>query len=54
MVNQLRIVKPAVIARIEYECLILDPRTVLPRQDAALITGLKSVLNGGGIIEEKQ
>ena len=54
LLNQLRMVKPAVIARIENECLILDPRTVLPRQDAALITGLKSVLNGGGIIEEKQ
>lgn len=54
LLNQLRMCTPAVIARIENERLILDPRTVLPWQDVSLMSGLKMVLNEGGIIVEKQ
>lgn len=42
---QLRQQKPAVVARIQDERVVLDPRTVLPDQEEALLAGLKSVLS---------
>jgi L-seryl-tRNA(Ser) seleniumtransferase len=46
LAEKLRSVKgsPAVIARIENNQLLLDPRTVLPEQDGALVTALKEAL----------
>jgi L-seryl-tRNA(Ser) seleniumtransferase len=46
LAEKLRSVKgsPAVIARIENNRLLLDPRTVLPEQDGALVTALKEAL----------
>jgi L-seryl-tRNA(Ser) seleniumtransferase len=41
---QLRATTPRIIARIEADRLILDPRTVLPDQDQKLIVALTSVL----------
>lgn len=41
---QLRQVNPPIIARIDNQQLLLDPRTVLPEQDKVLITGLKQAL----------
>ena len=41
---RLRQVHPPVIARIDNNQLLLDPRTVLPEQDKALIVILKQVL----------
>jgi L-seryl-tRNA(Ser) seleniumtransferase len=42
--RRLRLVKPPVIARIERDRLLLDPRTVDPRDDDTLISTLKSAL----------
>lgn len=42
---QLRQVEPPIIARIEKDLLVLDPRTVLISQDNLLLTSLKSILN---------
>ncbi|NJN92754.1 MAG: L-seryl-tRNA(Sec) selenium transferase [Anaerolineales bacterium] len=42
--TQLRRADPPVITRIENQRLLLDPRTVLPEQDKALITVLKHTL----------
>jgi len=39
---RLRAAKPPVIARIERGCLLLDPRTVLPEQDASLVAAVKA------------
>jgi L-seryl-tRNA(Ser) seleniumtransferase len=41
----LRQVSPPIIARLENDRLVLDPRTILPEQDQALLTGLKACLN---------
>ncbi len=41
---RLRALETPIIARVEDDALLLDPRTVLPEQDAVLIDGLKSVL----------
>ena len=41
---RLRAADPPVVARIEDEQLLLDPRTVLPEQDAALVNVLRAVL----------
>jgi len=43
---QLRALETPIIARIEDDALLLDPRTVLPEQDSALVNGLKSALTG--------
>jgi L-seryl-tRNA(Ser) seleniumtransferase len=43
-VARLRSVATPVIARIEDERVLLDPRTVLPSQDAALLAGLASAM----------
>jgi L-seryl-tRNA(Ser) seleniumtransferase len=40
---QLRACDPPVIARIEEDRLLVDPRTVLPRDEADLLAGLKSL-----------
>jgi L-seryl-tRNA(Ser) seleniumtransferase len=37
---------PPIIARIEDERLLLDPRTVLPEQDGVLIDGVRAALRG--------
>lgn len=44
LATSLRQVHPPVIARIENDQLLLDPRTVLPEQDKALLTALKRAL----------
>jgi L-seryl-tRNA(Ser) seleniumtransferase len=41
---RLRAADPPIIARIEGERLLLDPRAVLPEQDATLIKVLRAVL----------
>ncbi len=41
----LREQRPAVIARVENNLVLLDPRTVLPDQDSSLLTSLKNALN---------
>jgi L-seryl-tRNA(Ser) seleniumtransferase len=38
---------PPIVARIEGDQLLLDPRTVLPEQDAMLIEVVRAVLTGG-------
>jgi L-seryl-tRNA(Ser) seleniumtransferase len=42
--RRLRTGDPAVVARIEDDRLLLDPRTVRPDQDAALLKALKAAL----------
>ena len=44
--QKLRAADPPVIARIEDDRLLLDPRTVLPEQDKTLVSVLKTVLVG--------
>jgi L-seryl-tRNA(Ser) seleniumtransferase len=44
LAKRLRLGDPPIIARIEDNRLLLDPRTVDPREDAALVTGLKAAL----------
>lgn len=43
--TQLRQAEPPIIARIENDLLVLDPRTVLISQDNLLLTSLKSILD---------
>lgn len=38
---------PPVVARVEADCVVLDPRTVLPEQDAALLRVLRATLKAG-------
>lgn len=42
--RRLRTGDPAVVGRIENDCLLLDPRTVRPDEDAALLKALKTAL----------
>ena len=42
--RQLRTGKPVVVARIEDAMLLLDPRTVMPSQDEALVSALSDAL----------
>jgi L-seryl-tRNA(Ser) seleniumtransferase len=44
LAEKLRQTNPPVIARIDHDQLLLDPRTVLPEQDKALIAALKQAL----------
>jgi L-seryl-tRNA(Ser) seleniumtransferase len=44
LAQRLRANRPPVITRIEKDVLLLDPRTVLPEQDATVIRALQSVL----------
>ena len=46
LMRRLRQCDPPVIARIEDERVLLDPRTVLPEEEPALLIGLKNVLSG--------
>jgi L-seryl-tRNA(Ser) seleniumtransferase len=43
--KQLRAQNPPIIARTTNDKVLLDPRTVLPEQEAVLLVGLKNVLN---------
>ena len=42
--KKLRLEQPPVIARTENDRILLDPRTVLPEQDGALLVNLTNVL----------
>jgi L-seryl-tRNA(Ser) seleniumtransferase len=44
LAEKLRHTAPPIIARIDRDQLLLDPRTVLPEQDKALMTALKQTL----------
>ncbi|MFC1998462.1 L-seryl-tRNA(Sec) selenium transferase [Chloroflexota bacterium] len=44
MVRKLRTQKPYVVGRIEKDTLLLDPRTVLPDEDADLIKAIRTVI----------
>jgi len=44
LARRLRLGQPPVVARIEREHLLLDPRTVLPEQDASLIQAVRAAL----------
>lgn len=46
LLAKLRRGAPPVIARVEADCAVFDPRTVLPEQDEDLIAALKSVMRG--------
>jgi L-seryl-tRNA(Ser) seleniumtransferase len=46
--EKLRHLAPAVIARVENDLVLLDPRTVLPEQDGALLVNLMNVLEKRG------
>jgi L-seryl-tRNA(Ser) seleniumtransferase len=39
--------EPPVVARVEDDALVFDPRTVLPEQDEAFIAAAQAVLDGG-------
>jgi L-seryl-tRNA(Ser) seleniumtransferase len=41
---RLRAMNPPVIARLENDCVVFDPRTVLPEQEGALLVGIKNAL----------
>lgn len=43
--KRLRAQNPPIIARTENDKILLDPRTVLPEQEGALLVGLKNVFN---------
>jgi len=45
LAEQLRQGQPPIVARIEDNQLVLDPRTVLPEQESALLAALKGVLD---------
>lgn len=47
LARRLRTDDPPVIGRIERDRLLLDPRTVLPRQDAPLLAAVRSALATG-------
>jgi L-seryl-tRNA(Ser) seleniumtransferase len=44
LATRLRLETPALVGRIEHDRLLLDPRTVLPGQDEALLKTVKGVL----------
>ena len=43
--KRLRAQNPPIIARTTNDKVLLDPRTVLPEQEGALLVGLKNVIN---------
>jgi L-seryl-tRNA(Ser) seleniumtransferase len=45
LARRLRLGDPAVVARIELDALLLDPRTVLPGEEAALLRALTTALS---------
>ena len=44
LLGRLRSAQPPIIARAENDCVVLDPRTVLPEQEAALLAGIRGAL----------
>jgi len=48
LANDLRFATPAVLGRIDGECLLLDLRTVLPRHDVCLVDVFRATTNKGG------
>jgi len=46
LARRLRQSDPPVVARIERDALLLDPRTVLPQQDSTLVQAVKTALRG--------
>ena len=46
LARRLRQSDPPVVARIERDALLLDPRTVLPQQDSTLVQAVKAALRG--------
>jgi L-seryl-tRNA(Ser) seleniumtransferase len=48
LARRLRTGDPSVLGRIERDRLLLDPRTVLPREDAALLRALQSAMAAEG------
>jgi L-seryl-tRNA(Ser) seleniumtransferase len=48
ILQALRRTHPPIIARIENDTILLDPRTVFPEQEAALLRNLHQVLNNPG------
>jgi L-seryl-tRNA(Ser) seleniumtransferase len=42
LARRLRLGQPPVVARIEHERLLLDPRTVLPEEDVSLIAAVRA------------
>jgi L-seryl-tRNA(Ser) seleniumtransferase len=44
LARRLRLSGPAVVARVEHGRLLLDPRTVHPRDDASLLRALREAL----------
>ena len=46
LARRLRLSDPPVVARIERDALLLDPRTVLPRQDSTVVQVVKTALGG--------
>ena len=42
--RRLRLGQPSVVARLEGERLLLDPRTVDPQEDQALVTAVRNAL----------
>jgi L-seryl-tRNA(Ser) seleniumtransferase len=44
LAHRLRLGEPAVVGRVEHGRLLLDPRTVHPREDATLLAAVKSAL----------
>jgi len=49
LARNLRVQRPPVIGRIEGNSLFLDPRTVLPEEDEAVLQALHSALKAAGI-----
>ncbi|NPV56886.1 MAG: L-seryl-tRNA(Sec) selenium transferase, partial [Anaerolineae bacterium] len=45
MIDNLRLTSPPIIARIIDDHVVFDPRTVLPDQDPALLSGIRSVMD---------
>ena len=46
LLARLRNMAPPIIARTEEDCVVLDPRTVLPEQDPLLLANLQQALVG--------
>jgi len=46
MARRLRLGEPPLVARIERDALLLDPRTVLPQQDSTVIRVVRAALGG--------
>ena len=44
LARRLRVGKPAVVARIEEDRLLLDPRTIMPSKDGSVVAAVKSAL----------